>query len=138
MDQPEGRYSLIRPATGGWQSTFQPFFSGGGSVIAVAPFQRLPVPVASLAGGTYWFDLGVYDYGTAGLNIVLVRLNGVEAELSWGGGAGPAGVQHIVTALAAVPPGAELTIEVRSAGQEALIIDSVTLVDTSRGLLGKR
>ncbi|MCC6381541.1 MAG: glycosyltransferase family 39 protein [Dehalococcoidia bacterium] len=129
-DEPETRYTVDRAAEQehGWYATFQPFFSAGGSVVAVPPLRPLAVPLASLPAGSYRVALSVYDYGQAGENVVEVDLNGVRALLRWGGQAGPAHVVQLEARLADVPPGGSLVVTPLAAGQDAIVIDRVAVV----------
>jgi hypothetical protein len=129
--EPEGSYShdpgLERAKRSGWYRNDQPFFSGGGSVVAIEPWSDLTRAVASLPhGAEVWVDLGAYDYGDGGTNVVEIRLNGVSERLAWGSPGSP-GVVHSAVALRDVPPGGELVISLVSQGQAATTIDSVAI-----------
>lgn len=131
-DQPEQRFTVVPPSEGGWYSTFQPFFSGGGAVVAVAPFAPLVIPMPALPAGDYWLDLAVYDYGS-GPNTVAIDLNGVDATVTWGGKS--EGVTHVVVPVRTTREGHDLTLTVRDRGQDAITIDSVTLITVDPAIL---
>ncbi len=129
--EPEAGYShdpgLERAKRSGWYRNDQPFFSGGGSVVAIEPWSDLALAFASLQRNTeVWVDLGAYDYGDGGTNAVEIRLNGVSELLEWGSSGSP-GVVHSAMALRDVPAGGDLVISIVSQGQAAITIDSVTL-----------
>lgn len=129
--EPEGGYShdpgLERAKRSGWYRTDQPFFSGGGSVVAIEPWSDLTGAVARLPHGTeVWVDLGAYDYGDGGTNVVEIRLNGVSERLEWGSSGSP-GLVHSAVALRDVPAGGELVSSLVQQGQAAATIDSVVI-----------
>jgi hypothetical protein len=129
--EPESGYSYDpdrEAARGsGWVRVDERGFTGGGSVVALPPYDRpLPLTIPPLQAGAYWVDLGVYDYGTGQQNTVTVALNGVEQEVTWGGGT-TAGVVHRVVAFADVPAGATLAITPTRRGQDDIAIDDVVV-----------
>ncbi|MEP7215959.1 MAG: hypothetical protein ABI782_06865, partial [Anaerolineaceae bacterium] len=108
-----------------WYRQDQSFYSGGGSVVAVAPFGPLTLGFPEVEGNV-WVDLGVYNYGEAGSNVISVSVNGATGEIAWGPDS-EVGVVHRVLALAEVRRGGEIVITVETVGQSAIVIDSVAI-----------
>jgi hypothetical protein len=129
-DEPERHFTVdpAREKDRGWYTVYQAAYGGGGAVVAEAPFLPLAMPLAQLPPGNYWVDLAVYDYGSGGPNTIVVRLNGVERTAAWGGDGGPAGVRHVVVAVPDVPAGGDLAVTIVTAGQPAVVVDTVTVV----------
>ena len=109
-----------------WFRVDQPFFSGGGSAVALEPFEPLVLEPGHVEAGEYWVVLAAYDYGTGGTNRVRVSLNGATSEISWGS-TGEAGVVNRVVRLANVPAGGELVVAVLDLEQDGITIDSVVV-----------
>jgi hypothetical protein len=132
--EPEAGYShdpgLERSKQSGWYRNDQPFFSGGGSVVAIQPWADLALAFAPLESSEVWINLGAYDYGDGGKNAVEVDLNGVRESLEWGSSGSP-GVVHRAVVLRGVPAGGELVIRIVSQGQAAITIDSVAISTVS-------
>ncbi len=120
--EPEDSLTYDDGSTTGWYRRDSAAFSSG-AAIATSPYQPHKLSIPQL-GGDIWLDLGVYDYGT-GENTLRVTLNGLTRSITWG--SGTAGLVHRQIALRGVPPGAELTLIVESAGQPAVTLDSVVI-----------
>jgi hypothetical protein len=111
----------------GWKAASAPFLSAGWGAVAGAG-DAATATIGELPAGDYWVELLVYDYG-AGENTVSVELNGARASGSWGGdGKGP-GMRRVPIRVNGAAAGTELKIVVSSVGQDAALIDAITVVD---------
>jgi hypothetical protein len=109
----------------GWAAYEQPFYSGGRAALTTKPGAQLRANLRDLPAGDYEVTVTVYNYG-AGANEIEIRMAGAVRRLRFGGPAKAGDVTPLRCVLPNITPGV-LTLEAVGIGQQALIVDTVSV-----------